>query len=628
VGGLKLSDNNPDDNEVPFWLSASASDVDATDFEAPLKEVISAQSHDLHAALRSAQQLQESLKDLDAQPAARVFSMLAAVMNFHFKPSEPKEPFGPMAIFEGRRTAIPDDFRGAPVEVLAKMAKSANNPTLKARLSDVCWLLERSRKDCAIDAVSAYVEIVSGLQSGRFTCRSDADAPFVDLTARDSIQRALSISRTLEKDNPCVLQANEMIIAQRACALKLRRFVPVHWFFEIDLRFGISSPNALAEELKSFLETGKGKRSDQNEANLWRLAARAYHLAGDEAGMHKCKIGASEVFARAARASESALQASHWMSAAISELHGIPNVKDIKASLRKELIDLQVDLTDEMTPFSHSTDISNLVEGTVSSFEECASLSDALKLFSRLTKPAKRADLELAATEQLSKFPLSQIFGATTHDRSGKILHKVAGGDFGEASQSPKLKGQIAQHESLRRNLVVQSRLKPAIEFINERWYVGQDTLADILLCSPFVPTDLSQTYIHAFKRFFAGDYVSALYILTPLLEASLRQVLILANEDVTVFDTTSGTQQDRSLSSLMNEMRAELETVFGQANVDELERIFLQKPGPTLRHDVAHGLLNDGDPYGPDALYACWFIFRLICIPVFSTNESLILPE
>jgi hypothetical protein len=73
--------------------------------------------------------------------------------------------------------------------------------------------------------------------------------------------------------------------------------------------------------------------------------------------------------------------------------------------------------------------------------------------------------------------------------------------------------------------------------------------------------------------------------------------------------------------------MRGELNAVFGEAITADIERVFLKKSGPYLRHGVAHGLLHDGTPYGPDALYGCWLIFHLFMLPLFEHRERLSLP-
>ncbi len=83
-------------------------------------------------------------------------------------------------------------------------------------------------------------------------------------------------------------------------------------------------------------------------------------------------------------------------------------------------------------------------------------------------------------------------------------------------------------------------------------------------------------------------------------------------------------TQKDRTVSSLFEQMRAELDSVFTPAITADMERVFLSKPGPSLRHDLAHGLLYDGDPYGADAIYGCWLIFPLCVPPLLPHREEL----
>jgi hypothetical protein len=142
------------------------------------------------------------------------------------------------------------------------------------------------------------------------------------------------------------------------------------------------------------------------------------------------------------------------------------------------------------------------------------------------------------------------------------------------------------------------------------------------------VPNDLVATFSRGFSRFFEGDCISALYILTPLLENSLRHILKLNGHDVTTFADMTQVQEDRTISALFESMREELEDSFGDAIIADINHVFLSKPGPSIRHAVAHGLLNDNSPYGPDAVYACWLIFRLCCIPLFGQRAQISLPS
>jgi hypothetical protein len=62
--------------------------------------------------------------------------------------------------------------------------------------------------------------------------------------------------------------------------------------------------------------------------DLWRpCAARAYHLAKKDDDAHRCKAAAAECLVAEAENTQSAVLASHHLSAAIAEFHGIPEKK-------------------------------------------------------------------------------------------------------------------------------------------------------------------------------------------------------------------------------------------------------------------------------------------------------------
>lgn len=96
---------------------------------------------------------------------------------------------------------------------------------------------------------------------------------------------------------------------------------------------------------------------------------------------------------------------------------------------------------------------------------------------------------------------------------------------------------------------------------------------------TPFVPADRVDLVTTGFARFLGGDFFSALHILVPQLENTLRHILKHAGLDPSV---------------------------------------------PALRHQLAHGLISASECYGTDSIYACWFIFRLYCLPLFPQWDHL----
>jgi hypothetical protein len=436
------------------------------------------------------------------------------------------------------------------------------------------------------------------------------------------------MGRAVGWENDEVVAARTLVQNVRTRAVKDGNPVPIHWFFEMDLDFGISEPREVATEIEAFLQDEVAERGSHMIVELWRLAARAYHYAKDDESKYRCRAAAAEALVTEAEKHGSAMLASHWLSAAISEYHGIPGKRERRTELRHKLIDVQSGISEEMSSFSHPMDLREIVEQVEKRLEGERELVDLLLIFADLERSPSPEKLIANAIKSITDHPLSSIFGTSFHDHEGKVIHKSEGGGFGDDGNGDAIRVQIAQHETVRREIFVAGEVQVARRYIVDRYYLSDDTLQALLQHSPFVPHDVIGTYSRGFARFFEGDCTSALYILTPMLENSLRHVLKMRGHDVTTFDDARQTQEDRTISALFEQMRAELEDTFGSAITADIDNVFLSKPGPSLRYALAHGILHDGSPYGADAIYACWLIFRLCCIPLFQHREEIVLPS
>jgi hypothetical protein len=80
----------------------------------------------------------------------------------------------------------------------------------------------------------------------------------------------------------------------------------------------------------------------------------------------------------------------------------------------------------------------------------------------------------------------------------------------------------------------------------------------------------------------------------------------------------------------MLDKDRAALEKIFGPAVVFEIENLFDFRGGPALRHEIAHGLVSWNECQRPDAIYACWFMFKLCCLPIgqYWSNRVRLPPE
>jgi hypothetical protein len=621
---------DPEPRPVTPWLQATAADLGGGDFEAPIAGSVSAASHELSEQYRRAAQPPEAGAALPDTPDARLFTMLSAITGMHLKAHAREEPFGPMfALADGRRSAIPADFRDGHIDLLAGMAMRSANPVLKGRLADVCWLLDRRRGALGRVAITAYVDTIEGVESGPLKFPFTDGSGALDHGACELLRRALHIGRTIGWDKSETVRARETVVRLRERAIALRATVATIWFAELDLDFGVSDPVAVAAGIEEVL-AAPANAEVHPLVSLWRLAARGYHVAKQDDDKHRCQAQAAEVMAAEAeriltgqgQRQGSAMLASHMMSNAIAHLHGIPATKERRTELRHRLVDIQARIPEEMSVFSHQWDI-NDVEAKVREALGEGSLFDQLFIFAAVASSPDPAALVNEALESMRQHPLSSLFPAVHFDKEGKAVHRSAAAGLAGGPADSAIRREIAQSESIRRNLI-GATIEIARQTIMARHFLPEDALASVLQQSPFVPSELVATFSRGFLRFFQGDFASATYVLTPLLENSLRHVLKMNGHDVTIFDDATQTQQDRAISSLFEQMRDELDAAFTKPITTDIENVFLNRPGPHLRHDIAHGLAHDGTPYGPDAVYGCWLIFRLCLLPLFPYREQM----
>jgi hypothetical protein len=414
----------------------------------------------------------------------------------------------------------------------------------------------------------------------------------------------------------------------RICAKESRVPVVFHWFAELDIAYGISSAEDVASEVEGFIAAIAEGAGVDTMAGLWKLAARAHHYAKRQNDSFRCQSEAAECLVSQATGmhKSSAMIASHDLSKAIAELHGIPGKRERRNELRHLLIEVQSRISEEMSSFSHEMDLGDIIKKLESEFEG-RSLCEMLFTLAVLDPAPSPDDLRRQAVKSIQEHPLSSLFGATHLDSEGKVIHRTEGGGVGDGENDSAIRHQIAQSESIRRNVVVNATFEVARRYILDRYFLSEDVFVCLFQHSPFVPPDLLFTFSRGYLRLFQGDFTSALYILTPLLENSLRYVLSNHGEDVTIFDDVSQTQQDRSISSLFEQMRPSLDTIFSVRVTSDIERVFLQKPGPYLRHALSHGLLSDRDPHSHDAIYGCWIILKLCLIPLWPYREQIYLP-
>jgi len=608
------------------WTLATLEDLNHADIDLPIAGLKTTYDNAYQRAYSEASS-EDATKDEEAvQAQRRVYLMMGAAMSMHLRADNTKQPFGAMAVFaDGRRSAIPEDFRGSPLDALSEAAVRVKHPMVRARLNDVCWLLDRKRSHHARAAIATYIDLIDLLESGEFTTLLGQEVTgALCPDGQEFMSRALALSRGIGWDSDEAVRAKKRLADLQSAAMAAQKHVAILWFYDMDLRFGVSD----AARIGGTLEELASKTAEPlQRLDLYRSAARAYHSADDAQAQHRCKIAASDCLVTQAEfAEKSPMMASHFLSQALVELHGVPKVRDRTTALRHKLIDAQAGISDEMSSFSHPMDLTRIIEQVKKNIEDL-DLKGLLFFFALMERSPDPEKLAEDAKRSIERHPLSSLISSSHHDSDGKVVFRTDGAGTGGDGVTPEMLVQIARAEGLRRQIHVSSQVEVVRQHIAAQYYLGKDIFIALLQYSPFVPTDCLRTYSIGFSHLFSGDFTSAVYILTPMLENSLRHVLRQNGHDVSKFDIGTQTQQDRTISSLFEQMRSELDSVFGTPITTDIDNVFLSQPGPCIRHAVAHGLLEDGGAHSADAIYACWLIFHLCCIPIYQHKDGIDLP-
>jgi hypothetical protein len=611
----KTIDSREDVREtsVPLWLLASEEDFNSIDLEKPTQGCVSAHGYKLSAQYRKAAE-----EETHNQAAVRVYSMFAVIMDFNFNPSNPSETFGAKLITPTGRTPIPEDFRGGPTVILHAALNKLTNPVLRARIADTCWIIDRSLSDAAYAAIAAYVTIVRQVKDNKLEFHSDQNSA-LGYDSAEHLRRALQIGRKIGWDKEVTQSAKELLAELRQLAVREGIATGVRMLSELDLDFGITDPDIVARDIEAIISESKKPSDDLHHNNmLWKLAARGFRYAKMKEDENRCRAEGAECLVKLAESNAaSPMLASHWLSVAISEYQGVSGKRERRTELRHKLIDVQAGISEEMRTFSQEMDLSEIAETTREEMKN-RSLITKLGIFASLSKSPEPRQLRDAAIEQIREYPLSSLFSTSYHDHEGKVIYRSSGAGGHSDQTDDAIQSRIAQNEGIRRNFVSSGSIEVARRAITMGHLLTEDDLLIICQNSPFIPDRHQFTYVRGFAKFFQGDMISALYILVPQLENSLRYVLKNNGHDVTKINSSDMTQEDRTISSLYEQMRSEMENIMGEAIVADIERVFLHKVGPSVRHQVAHGLLHDASPFSPDAIYACWLMFHLCCLPLF----------
>jgi len=379
-------------------------------------------------------------------------------------------------------------------------------------------------------------------------------------------------------------------------------------------------PKAVAERLVE-LATAETKQLFTRQG-LHEEAASWLVIADDPvAASAQILAQVHEIMAEADQRSDSGLVANSLLENALQILRRIPNAhrqelgagdltKDLERRIRKTG---RQGLAEMTSMKGKGVDLNAGIQEAIELVRD-KSPDDALIAFTTLAPFASYQGDVSTAEGLLKSHPLQGLFSTVTFAGDGRAINR--GRDPEAANRYGIPEGvwrQLVQLYTIRIGLLVQGAIWPAYVQITNEHHLGMYPFEAIVNVSAFVPDEHTRLFAKALHLGYSGEFVAAVHLLAPQMEATIRAHLAEAGVQTSNV-APDGVESERGLSALME--LPEVVTLFGEDMVHEIRLLFCGPLGPNLRNEVAHGLLTDRDSNGAIAIYAWWFALRLVFIP------------
>lgn len=589
-------------------------------FQQPVHGLAKADAYDLSVAYRQA------LANIEEDsPEQRAWSLMHAVLGIGLQPDDRADPWKPLFSSGPRRSCLPEDFRGAQLEAFSSVLDEIDHPALRARLADIVWSVDRRQGKAAQAAVESYCACGEGILSGAMSGFGEERGRDV-LAAVDLTHRALQIAYATSKRGQMPDRPKELIRAVFDASKQDDGYVALMRAGEIGIHFGALDDASAAADAEAVATRATDDAYAMAVHGAFVFAARLYEKLKDTDGRQRALKGAlQQTLAMRKQVGNSAAAEGHWVMAALQELRHIDGMEALEVELEADLRRLQKASLKELGRFNYQIEVKDEREAVMAFFDAC-SLSEGLREFAILDASRDPVELRKEALEGLNKTPLSSMFSAVHMDGEGRTASVSAGASLGGEPDETWFNHTIGRSENFRRVYTIVGRVDPARVLLNARFSITERHLHDLVRHSPFVPASQAPVFTLGLARLFQGDLMSATHLLVPQLEPCLRYILKQNGHDPSK-RRDDNTEEDLPLSGMFDRMRAELDGIMGADLTSEIDLLFNARPGPALRHELAHGQLSAGACFSEDVYYANWLLYRIAVLPLLPHWEKLIQP-
>jgi len=533
--------------------------------------------------------------------------LLQQLFDFHFKPSNLTEPFGPMMTDGDKRTMIPDDLSDEQLDYLKETLEGVEDPEYRARVGDALWL-RRKDPNAARIAVESYLE--AGIRM---------EHPKNWTTSIERYERAVRLARQIEPNGELPKTILEHLEGR---VIHYDGSDPLYFTcraMELLAEFRTGDFTALAAIAGRVAKQSCVDGNFRRARSYYEVQAKHLKLTKKNSQAEETRIASARSFVDEAEAREANgdyMAAHSFWGDAIRAFRDRPSLRAETPELQKRYSIAGKKLLGEMSTISSDEiDLSQYVEESRATMRDLPWV-DAFYELSSFIPLIDPVELRKTTEDGIAKHPLHTTISASIHDASGRkvgVRPSVLTEDKEEYEKA--ITGLMVQNAEQYRKLIIHAHVAPAVRQIIEDHYVNRKIFSTVLDDSFLIPPERRELFYQAFEAGFQWDFSTALHILIPQVENALRHVL--EQQGVTPVNMDSdGVEEVWGVERILNHPIM-LEKL-GDKFVFELKSLLVERLGPNLRNLFAHGALPPDVFKTETSVYLWWVI---ICLAAYPTS-------
>lgn len=586
-------------------IQLSKDDFDNSEWEKVVENSEKKECHYYSSAFfKKANECAEN-KDLTGQ---EVFTLLGGITSMMLKPESFSEPFGPVAVLQGSRSAIVEDYNDNHLEILNEIITDIEDPEIKARIADVLWIRKKEYKIAQL-AVESYLESASNLES-----------PDHWTQPARRIERALRLSVSLGKKSPLFSRVIEHI---ENVLKKNEGDDPLFYsqnLMVLLLEFNQGDPAKYSGLSEDIALKAEANANHYKARSLWETQAKWLKRANDSEGETKALVKAAETYVKEAELSASAEKPSHLVASshlqsAIEAYRRIGGHNDRVEELHSILLSYQKKSLDEMGVVkTDGIDLSEAVKDSINKVKG-RPFYDAIFDFVLMVPSPKVSELKKQVEESAAKYPMQHLVSGVVVNENGKVVARHTNMFSDDPEEREKaIQENMYRQASFHHQIYTHSLIEPVRVQLNLEHPINLESFMRIVSNNPFVPAGREYIYAQGLKAGMDGEYLTAVHLLIPQVENSLRHVLTQMGEVTSGIDS-QGIQDERSLNTTL--YSDAILKVFGEDIVFDLKGLLVERFGANLRNRFAHGLMDHNSFYSVEIPYLWCLVLKLCCLPI-----------